>query len=124
MNIIMLYQNDSIERVFRPLLEMDGYTVTSTDNPAEALRLIESSAEPLVILADNLKVNPAGVEALTRLRANPALRKRVRVIGFDIDSVREMEMSWGILDDFVAMGLKDLTLFDTIEANFAKLPAQ
>lgn len=124
MNVIVLYQNDSIERLVRSLLEMDGYTVTSTDDPAEALRLIEASAGPLVIMADNLKVNPAGVEALRSLRANPELGKRVRVIDFDIASVREMELSWGILDDFVDMGFTSETLLESIEANFARLSAQ
>ena len=124
MNILVLYQNDSIERLLKDVLELDGYAVTTTGDPAEALRMIEASAQPLIVVADNLKVNPAGVEALTRLRAHPALRQRIRVIGFDIESVREMEMSWGILDDFAAMDSLSMALLDSIEANVAQLAAQ
>ena len=124
MNIIMLYQNDSIERLLTEVLGWEEYTVMSTPDPAEALRAIEESAEPCLILADNLKVNPAAREALTSWRANPELRKRVRVIGIDVDSVRQMELDWGILDDFITMPFTVETLLDGIETNFGKLLAQ
>lgn len=123
-NILLFWFDPSIRWILQEILPLEGYAVMATHDPAELLRVIEQSAEPCLILTDNLKVNPAGVEALRRLRANPELGKRVRVIGFDIDSVRELELSWGILDDFVAMGVRDLTLPDTIEAHMDALASQ
>lgn len=124
MNITMLYQNDSIKRLVTEVLGWEDYTVTSTPDPAEALRVIEESAEPCLILTDNLKVNPVAHEALARLRANPELRKWVRVIGIDVDSVRQMELDLGILDDIIAMPFTVTTLLDSIEANFSSLLAK
>lgn len=86
--------------------------------------MIEENAEPCVVLTDNLKVNPTGREALSTLRASPALRARVRVIGLDVESVRQMELGWDILDDFVSMPFTAMTLLDSIEANASKLAGQ
>ena len=72
MNIIMLYQNDSIERLVMEVLGWEGYAATSTEDPVEMLRMIEESAVPCVVLTDNLKVNPAARDALATLRDTDA----------------------------------------------------
>lgn len=124
MRIVILSFEPSIARLLQVVLELEGYRFTVTRDPAEALRMIEESAEPCIVLTDNLKVNPAGSEALSTLRASPALRARVRVIGLDVESVRQMELGWDILDYFVSMPFTAMTLLDSIEANASKLSGQ
>ena len=122
--ILLFWFESSIKRFLEEILPLDGYTVTAIHDPTEALRLIEASAGPLVVLADNLKVNPGGVEALRNLRANPTLSKRVRVIGFDIDSAEQMELDSGAIDAFVPMRDRGRMMFGAIEKFMDELAAQ
>lgn len=124
MRIVILSFEPSIARLLQEVLALEGYRFTVTRDPAEALCMIEESAELCVVLTDNLKVNPAGREALSTLRASPALRARVRVIGLDIESVRQMELDWDILDDFIGLPFTVTTLLESIEANGRKLSNQ
>lgn len=49
------------------------------------------------------------------------LRARVRVIGLDIEPVRQMGLDWGILDDFIVLPFTAETLLESIEANLGAL---
>lgn len=82
--LVILNYDTSIAKLLQVVLELEGYRFTVARDPAEALRLIEENAVPCVVLADNLKVNPAGRDALSTLRATPALQALVRVIGLDV----------------------------------------
>lgn len=124
MRIVMLYFADSLERLMRFAFESDGFEFISTRDPDEALRELEASATPCVLLTDNYKVNvfsPIIRDALTRLRANPALQGKVWVIGMDTPNpTTQVLLDAGLLDEWLRMPCQPddiFALFDRIRAS-------
>jgi hypothetical protein len=112
MQIVMLYFEDSLERIMRFAFESDGFAFTSTMDPDEALRALEASATPCVLLTDNYPVNPIISDALTRLRANPALAGKVWVIGLGAPVVNPLFfMDPGLVDEWFRTPWKPDDLF-------------
>lgn len=57
MNSVMLYFDIYIGKVVQAVIAFEGYQITSTNDPDVALRALEASATPCILITDNFGVN-------------------------------------------------------------------
>jgi DNA-binding NtrC family response regulator len=103
---------------------LDGYTITSTKNADETIRILEEySDESFLLFADNTIFNAEAMRVFAMVRSSPAVRRRVRIIGWnglrDLDYLQER--ADGMLDDFLPMPFTLDQLLSCIASNAAYL---
>lgn len=77
-NILIVEDNDMLNRAYRMILEKSGHTVQSTTNGQEALDAVKEF-QPKVILLDLLMPKMGGIEFLRQYDANKS-HKDVKVV--------------------------------------------
>lgn len=104
MSIVILEFEPTIQQMLQMILEVEGYTVTSSQAAAEAMRAIEAAGESCVLFADNFHVNPEAQQAFTMLRDRPQLRQRVWVVGMVVfpEPARQL-IANGLMDEHLGM---------------------
>ncbi|HEX9037367.1 MAG TPA: hypothetical protein VF808_10295 [Ktedonobacterales bacterium] len=104
MQMIMLYYVDSLEQLMRAIMELEGVPFSSTDDPDDAIRMMEASASPCVLFTDNYKANRTIRATLTRVRANSALRGKVWIVGMDTQNpLTEVFLRAGLIDEWLSL---------------------
>lgn len=107
LNILILNFEPSNAQILEFTLELEGYTVMVTQSAAETLRIIESSSDVFVLLADNYHVNPEARQAFTMLHQRAEVRSRVTIIGLAalpaFESVAIHMKAVGLMDDHLCM---------------------
>jgi CheY-like chemotaxis protein len=77
-NILIVEDNDMLNRAYRMILEKSGHTVQSTVNGQEALDAVKEF-QPKVILLDLLMPKMGGIEFLRQYDANK-MHKDVKIV--------------------------------------------
>ncbi|HET9980371.1 MAG TPA: response regulator [Ktedonobacterales bacterium] len=74
--VLVVDDDQDIRDVVRFILEDAGYEVLDTGDGARALQMLRDSPTPLVVLLDLLMPRPNGIDVLTEIIADPALKQR------------------------------------------------
>ena len=125
MRVLFVYFEESLKQLFHMALELEGYTITSTQSAAEAIRLLEENPnESFVLFADNTVFNEEAIHVFERLRTSPEVRRHVRAIGWNAMQDRDylQKHADGMLDDFLPMPFTFGQLLSCVIANAAYLP--
>jgi DNA-binding response OmpR family regulator len=72
MNLLLIEDNQHLQRIFYEKFRREGFNVTVADDGRQGLQCM-AEIRPDVILLDIMMPNMDGFEVLTRLRADPAL---------------------------------------------------
>ncbi len=72
MNLLLIEDNQHLQRIFYEKFRREGFNVTVADDGRQGLQCM-AEIHPDVILLDIMMPNMDGFEVLTRLRADPAL---------------------------------------------------
>ena len=72
MNLLLIEDNQHLQRIFYEKFRREGFNVTLADDGRQGLQCV-AEIRPDVILLDIMMPNMDGFEVLTRLRADPAL---------------------------------------------------
>lgn len=116
MQVVMLNFEPSLQRLMRMLFESESYSFTSTMDPDEALRALEASAKPCILITDNFNVNPTSRDTLTRLRANPELQGKVWIIILDsANPFTQSNLDQGLMDEWFPLPFRTEELFALLD---------
>lgn len=74
--VLVVDDDQDIRDVVRFILEDAGYEVLDTGDGERALQMLRDSPTPLVVLLDLLMPRPNGIDVLTEIIADPALKQR------------------------------------------------
>ena len=74
--ILVVDDDLAIREMLHIMLEYSGYQVTEAANGAEALEVLRSSSEPLVVLLDVMMPDVTGLHVLQTIERNPYLSTR------------------------------------------------
>ncbi len=74
--VLVVDDDQDIRDVVRFILEDAGYEVLDTGDGESALRTLRDSPTPLIALLDLLMPRPNGLDVLTEIIADPALKQR------------------------------------------------
>ena len=74
--ILVVDDDLAIREMLHIMLEYTGYQVTEAADGAEALEIIRSSSEPLVVLLDVMMPDVTGLDVLQTVERNPYLSTR------------------------------------------------
>ena len=124
--MLILQQNDSLERFIRELCALEGIETTTVITAKQAFDFLSSGVtEHLengrkghrwVVLIDNLQVSGEGQAFLTALRDQPGLRARLKTVCVAV----EFNCAWArkeygdVLDDYLALPFQFEELLDVL----------
>lgn len=74
--ILVVDDDLAIREMLHIMLEYSGYQVIEATDGAEALEIIHSSSEPLVVLLDVMMLDVTGLDVLQAVERNPYLSTR------------------------------------------------
>ena len=109
--ILVVDDDVSILKVFRHILENEGYTVETAETGAEALKKI-SEEKFAVCLVDVVLPDMDGTDLLLKMANQPCMVKIV-VTGFSSDEVGKKAADYGA-DDFLVKPVKAEELLATV----------
>ena len=120
MQILFVNHEESLRQLFHMAVASEGFTITSTQSAAEAIGILEGSLdESFLLFADNTIFNVEAIRVFAMLRASPEVRRRVRIIGWNVFHDRDylQERAEGMLDDFLSMPFNADQLLGCIATN-------
>ena len=71
--VLVVDDDQAIREVVRLVLEQEGHTVREAADGPEGLSALRASAEPMVVLLDDLMPHLSGMEVLAEVAREPAL---------------------------------------------------
>ena len=74
--VLVVDDDQDIRDVVRFILEDAGYEVLDAGDGERALQILRDSPTPLIVLLDLLMPRPNGLDVLTEIIADPALKQR------------------------------------------------
>ncbi|HEX6123521.1 MAG TPA: response regulator [Ktedonobacterales bacterium] len=74
--VLVVDDDQDIRDVVRFILEDAGYEVLEAGDGETALQTLRASPTPLIVLLDLLMPRPNGLDVLTEITADPALKQR------------------------------------------------
>lgn len=117
--VLIVEDQPDIRDLIRLALEMDGHEVFETDNADEGVSLATQILPAFILLDLSLAGNHDGLEAATRLRANPLFDQTpiVALTAHAMRGDREKALAAGC-DDHWAKPITDLLLFKEMVSRY------
>lgn len=100
--VLVVDDDQDIRDVVRFILEDAGYEVIEASDGESALQILRDSPTPLIVLLDLLMPHPNGVDVLTEIIADPALRLRHAYIMLTADNKVLREQAEPLLTQLAA----------------------
>lgn len=117
--IILLWFEDSLYRMFTDILALEGYCFVSARTAAEALEMCEAEGEQWIVLMDNFQVSRQAVMFAETVFAQPELHARVKIVGVAVPLVQHLIQH----DKFIALPFNLESFLTPIEELFGELRA-
>lgn len=124
--VLVVDDNQDIRDVVRFIMEDAGYEVLEAGDGESALQTLRESATPLVVLLDLLMPHPNGLDVLSEVVADPALKERHAYILLTADNAVLRERAYPLLSELSAPTLGkpfDVDKLLELVANAARFPA-
>ena len=111
--VLIVEDNEKNRKLARDVLQFKGYRTVETDNAEEGIRVAREQ-QPALILMDFHLPGIDGIEALARLRADPATR-RIPVIAVTASAMTE-DRQRIVAAGFDALQTKPIQVKDFVQA--------